>query len=115
RDWAQRKGRPRVSTVYTTGTWRPTAGREEAFVEAWEAFASWASGMPGAGQLRLTRDLFDEGRYVSFGDWASVEDVRSWKTSPEFKERMAQVLQHVGEFQPLELGLVAVAEDGVAT
>jgi heme-degrading monooxygenase HmoA len=115
-----------VSTVYTSGTWKPTPGREDAFVEAWEQFAAWASRMHGAGRLSLTRDLHEEGRYVSFGDWASEDAVRGWKGSPEFKERMAQVLQHVGEFQSAELGLVAAAEadapravryekDGVAT
>jgi heme-degrading monooxygenase HmoA len=98
-----------VSTVYTSGTWKPTPGREEAFVEAWERFAAWASQMPGAGRLSLTRDLYEEGRYVSFGDWASEDAVRGWKGSPEFKERMAQVLQHVGEFKSAELSLVASA------
>jgi heme-degrading monooxygenase HmoA len=101
-----------MSTIYTSGTWRPTPGREDAFVEAWEQFAAWASRLPGAGRLQLTRDLNETGRYVSFGDWASESAVRAWKSSPEFKERMAQVLQHVGEFQPTELGLVATAENG---
>ena len=101
-----------MSTVYTSGTWQPSPGREEAFVEAWKQFAAWASKMPGAGRLRLTRDLYEEGRYVSFGDWASEDAVRGWKGCPEFKERMAQVLQHVGEFQSAELGLIATAEKG---
>jgi heme-degrading monooxygenase HmoA len=101
-----------MSTVYTSGTWKPSPGREEAFVEAWEQFASWASRAPGAGRLQLARDLHEEGRYVSFGDWASWDAVRGWKGSPEFKERMAHVLQHVEVFQPAELGLVVTAEDG---
>jgi hypothetical protein len=70
--------------------------------------------MPGAGRLQLTRDLNEEGRYISFGDWASVDAVRSWKDSPEFHERLAQVLQHVGDFQSAQLGLVASVEDGAA-
>ena len=70
--------------------------------------------MPGAGRLRLTRDLYEDGRYVSFGDWSSEDAVRGWKGSPEFKERMAQVLQHVGEFQSAELGLVATADESAA-
>jgi heme-degrading monooxygenase HmoA len=101
-----------VATVYTSGTWRPSPGREEAFIEAWEQFAAWASTKPGAGQLRLTRDLSEGGRYVSFGDWSSENAVRGWKGSPEFKERMAQVLQHVSEFQSAELGLLRTAEGG---
>src|SRR5262249_55864835 len=106
--------RPEVSTVYTSGTWKPSPGREEAFVEAWEQFAAWASQLPGAGQLRLTRDLHEEGRYVSFGEWSSEDAVRGWKGSPEFKERMAQVLQYVGEVQSNGLGLVATAGVGAA-
>lgn len=102
-----------MTTVYTSGTWKPSPGREDAFVEAWEQFAAWASQMPGAGRLQLTRDLYEKGRYVSFGEWSSNDAVRDWKGSPEFKERMAHVLQHVGEFQSAELGLLATAEDGV--
>lgn len=104
-----------MSTVYTSGTWTPSPGREDAFVDAWEQFAAWASAMPGAGRLSLTRDLYEEGRYVSFGAWASEDAIRGWKGSPEFKERMAQVLQHVGDFKSAELGLVAEAEEGTVT
>jgi len=104
-----------VSIVYTSGTWKTTPDREEAFVEAWEQFAAWATTMPGAGRLQLTRDLYEEGRYVSFGSWSSEEAVRGWKGSPEFKERLAQVVQHVAEFSSAELGMVAAsdAEPGV--
>jgi len=45
-------------------------------------------------------------------EWSSDDAVRVWKGSPEFKERMAQVLQHVEEFQSVELGLLATVEDG---
>jgi len=103
-----------MSTIYTSGNWRPNPGSEEAFVAAWEQFAAWASSMPGAGRLQLVRDLREPERFVSFGEWESVEQVRDWKSSPEFRERMAQVLQHVDEFRPAELTLVASAENGSA-
>jgi heme-degrading monooxygenase HmoA len=99
-------------SVYTTGAWKPNPGSDEAFVEAWSEFASWASSMPGAGTLRLVRDLHEPGRYVSFGDWESIDEVRAWKSSPDFRERMARVLQHVDDFQPTELELVAAADRG---
>ena len=41
--------------------------------------------------------------------------MRAWKGSPEFKERMARVLQHVSEFNPTELELVATADEGHAS
>ena len=109
-----------MSTIYTSGTWRPNPGSEDAFVAAWEQFAAWASTMPGAGRLQLTRDLSDPGRYVSFGDWDGSDNVNGWKTSPLFRDRLARVLQHVDEFTPAEYALVAAAasvhfrKDGIA-
>jgi heme-degrading monooxygenase HmoA len=103
-----------MSTTYTSGTWQPNPGSEEAFVAAWEQFAAWASSMPGAGRLQLARDLGQPEQFVSFGDWESIEEVRGWKSSPEFRERMARVLQHVEEFHPAELTLIATAEHGTS-
>ena len=103
-----------MSTIYTSGNWQPNPGSEEAFVAAWEQFAAWASSMPGAGTLRLVRDLDRPDQFTSFGEWRMAADVRAWKSSPEFRERMAQVLQHVDEFRPAELTLVASAENGSA-
>jgi heme-degrading monooxygenase HmoA len=97
----------RVGEVYTTGSWRPNAGEEEAFVAAWREFAEWASAMPGAGTVRLSRDLRDPGRFVSFARWESIGAVRDWKGSPEFKERMSRVQRFVDKFAPTELEVVA--------
>ena len=101
-----------MSAIYTSGTWQPLPGSEQAFVAAWEQFAAWASSMPGAGRLQLVRDLGESERFVSFGDWESLEQVRAWKSSPEFRERMARVLQHIDEFHPAELTLISSAEHG---
>jgi heme-degrading monooxygenase HmoA len=96
--------------IYTTGSWKLDPGKEDAFIAAWAEFAGWASGMPGAGALRLARDVRDPERFVSFGAWESVEAVRAWKSGPDFRERLARVLQHVAEFDPAELTVVATAE-----
>jgi heme-degrading monooxygenase HmoA len=101
-----------MSVTYTSGTWTPLPGSEDAFVAAWEEFAAWASSMPGAGRLQLVRNLHEPGRFVSFGAWGSLEQVWAWKTCSEFRDRMAQVLRHVDDFQPSELSLVASAEHG---
>jgi heme-degrading monooxygenase HmoA len=98
--------------IYTTGSWKLEDGKEAAFVAAWTEFARWASSMDGAGTLRLTRDARDPERFVSFGAWNSIEAVRSWKSAPEFRERLARVLQHVEDFEPGELAVVANAADG---
>ena len=99
-----------LAEIFTTGTWKPNAGREDAFVEAWSAFAAWASDMPGAGVLRLTRDIRNPDVFLSFGAWESVDAVRAWKSAPEFHDRLARVLQHVDEFEPTELAVIATAE-----
>jgi heme-degrading monooxygenase HmoA len=102
-----------MTELYTQGVWKPAAGKEEVFVEAWTSFAGWASGMPGARTLRLARDVRNMERFVSFGTWDSPDAVRAWKSHPEFRERIARVLQHVDEFEPTELAVVATAESGV--
>jgi heme-degrading monooxygenase HmoA len=96
--------------AYTTGSWKPAAGKQDMFVAAWSEFAAWASGLPGAGTLRLARDTRDPQRFVSFAAWDSIEAVRAWKSAPDFRERLAPVLQHVAEFEPSELEVVAAAE-----
>jgi len=103
-----------MAELITTGVWTVDAGKEQAFVEAWAEFAVWASSMPGAGTLRLGLDIGDRRRFVSMAPWATADAVRAWKASPEFKERMAQVLQHVDEFHPAELDVVATAERGAS-
>lgn len=101
-----------MTEIYTTGTWTPYPGKEDAFIEAWAEFARWASSAPGASVLSLTRDLGEAGRFVSFGGWTTSEAVHEWKRSPEFRERMGRVQQHVAEFHPSELRLVATADAG---
>jgi heme-degrading monooxygenase HmoA len=103
-----------MSEVYTTGNWKPNAGEEDAFVEAWKEFAGWASQSPGAGTLRLARDAQDPARFVSFGRWESIEAAHAWKGSPEFKERMSRVRRHVDQFVASELEVVATVDEGSA-
>ena len=101
-----------MAELVTTGVWTVDPSKRTAFEEAWSGFAAWASSMDGAGILRLGHDTGDERRYVSFGAWDSPAQVRTWKSSSEFREHMAQVLQHVDDFQPSELDVVASATDG---
>jgi heme-degrading monooxygenase HmoA len=97
--------------VYTTGSWRPFPGHEEAFLAAWREFMAWACSLPGAGGAMLARDLRDPERFVSHAVWDDIESVRAWKSSPEFKPRMALVQQHIDKFAPTELEVVALVGD----
>lgn len=98
---------PSEHSVYTTGSWQPFPGQEEAFIAAWEEFAAWAAGLGGAGDAILARDVRAEGRYVSFLGWDDMEAVRAWKGHPQFKERMGRVQEFVDKFAPTELEVVA--------
>lgn len=99
-----------MADVYTTGSWKPFEGREAEFLEEWKEFMGWATSLPGAGVAVLARDVRDPGRFVSFAAWRDLEAVRAWKASPEFKPRMARVQEHVDEFAPTELEVVATVD-----
>ena len=100
-----------MTDVYTTAEWIAKTGHEEAFIEAWQAFATWAHGMPGAEILRLAQDLEVASRFVSFGSWGDIESAHRWKADPEFRDRMSRVQEHVAKFTPSELHVVRVVGD----
>jgi len=104
-----------MSELVTTGVWQVRAGHEAEFVQAWTDFAGWASGMAGATTLRLGFDVTHPGRYVSFAPWHSADAAHAWKQSPDFRERMAQIMVHVEAFEPTELSVVAVVGAAAAT
>jgi heme-degrading monooxygenase HmoA len=96
------------AAFYSTGSWQPFAGQEQGFLDAWEEFAGWASGMAGAaGEALLVRDLRAPERFVSFMPWESLEAIKAWKSDPEFKPRMARVQAFVDRFAPTETEVVA--------
>jgi heme-degrading monooxygenase HmoA len=68
-----------MAETYTNGIWKVKPGEEEQFVAAWREFAAWGQSWSGAGTLRLTRDVYDTSRYMSFGPWESFEAQQAWK------------------------------------
>jgi heme-degrading monooxygenase HmoA len=95
-----------MAETYTSGLWRVKPGHEDDFVAAWTSFVEWASSQPGSGTFRLTRDVEDPSRYLSFAPWESFEAQSSWKETEEFGVRMRNVRQHVDSFEPSTLELV---------
>jgi heme-degrading monooxygenase HmoA len=88
--------------IFTAGRFEVAPENEKSFVDAWSEFAAWASERPGAGTLRLFRDVRNAGRFVSFGQWDDADSVRAWKSSSEFKERIGRVVRNAKEFEPTE-------------
>jgi heme-degrading monooxygenase HmoA len=96
--------------IFTQGRFDVDQGNEEAFIDAWSEFASWASERPGAGTLRLLRDARNPGRFFSIGERDDAEAIRAWKSSAEFKERLGRVVRQASKFEPTEqVTLVKVA------
>ncbi len=89
-----------VAETYTSGAWVVKSGEEDAFVQEWTAFATWAKGMPGSGTFRLVRDLDQPSNYMSFAPWESFEAQSAWKELPEFRERIGRVRRHCEDFRP---------------
>jgi heme-degrading monooxygenase HmoA len=96
-----------MSELVTTGIWLVRPDEQDAFVKEWTRFAAWAATLPGAQTLRLGRDTQDTSKFVSYAPWADAESVRTWKSQPEFRERIGRVQRHVTGFEPLELTAVA--------
>ena len=82
-------------TVYTLAVWTTVEGREDDFVALWEELADWTSAVFPEARGTLVRDRERPSRFVSFGPWASVEQVEAWRGAPEFEaiaRRMSEVL-----------------------
>ena len=65
-----------MNDYFTTGRWTVAPENGDAFVEAWATFAGWASRKTGAGMLVLMRDLDDPERFVSIGEWETIDAIR---------------------------------------
>jgi heme-degrading monooxygenase HmoA len=101
------------SEAYSSGAWTAKQGEDDAFVEAWTEFARWLITMPGAGTARLTRNLSEPRRYLSFAPWETAEAMHTWKSNPEFGQRLAAVRELIAELTPSEFELVAEVEGGL--
>jgi heme-degrading monooxygenase HmoA len=83
-----------MGSVYTSGVWTVQRGQDDEFVSAWNDFVEFARELPGAGRFHLVRDVEQADRYMSFGNWESLEAQQAWKETDEFATRMRRVRQH---------------------
>jgi heme-degrading monooxygenase HmoA len=97
-----------MAETYTSGTWMVKDGEEEAFVQAWRDFVTWAGTHSGSGTFRLVRDVARPNVYISFAPWDSFEAQQAWKNEPEFPERIGRVRSHCDDFQPSVHELVTI-------
>jgi heme-degrading monooxygenase HmoA len=95
-----------MTATYTSGNWVVKAGEDDAFVEEWTAFVTWASNISGSGTFRLVRDVDHPSNYMSFAPWENFEAQLAWKELPEFGERIGRVRSHCEDFKPSTYELV---------
>jgi heme-degrading monooxygenase HmoA len=88
-----------MAEAYTRGLWTVKPAEEDAFVDEWTAFVTWASSMPGSGTFRLVRNADHPNSYMSFAPWESFDAQRAWKALPEFPERIGRVRRHCDDFE----------------
>src|SRR4051812_27302419 len=101
--------------AYASGSWRPNAGQETAFVAAWTEFANWIATVDGVVEMpRLLRDANDPRHYMSYSRWRDAEAMDAWRKNPEFPDRMGRVRAHVEEFIPSDFELVVEVEPAAA-
>ena len=96
-----------MTETYSSGVWTVKSGEEDAFVEDWKAFVTWAAELPGSGTFRLVRDVDQPNRFLSFGNWDGSDSQNAWTHHPEFAERLGRVRAHCDDFAPSSYELTA--------
>jgi heme-degrading monooxygenase HmoA len=95
-----------AATIWASGNWSVTAGKEEEFVGRWGEWLQWSrDNIPGLRSATLIRDAQDERHFISFSDWADEESRERWKNSDGFREKFAACRDLCDEFQGGDFGL----------
>jgi heme-degrading monooxygenase HmoA len=98
-----------TETVYASGNWVVTEGREEDFVRRWAEFLQWTrAAFDDFGSAHLIRDEEAPRHYVSFATWKSIERLREWRSRPEFAERFGACRALCDDFRGSSFTLAVV-------
>jgi heme-degrading monooxygenase HmoA len=95
-------------SIYTLGVWTVKPGREDDFIEAWNAMAmATAADFPGASAM-LLRDRDEPTKFISSGPWDSLDQIETWRGSDTFKNGVGKIRDLIDGFEPHTMD-VAVA------
>ena len=92
---------------YSHTTWRVKHGQEDEFVRCCGEWAEWSHRQGLDAQALLLRDLDSPETFVSFGPWASLGAIRSWRALEGYQERVARLREIVDQFEPRTLQVTA--------
>jgi heme-degrading monooxygenase HmoA len=98
-----------VSAVIDGATQRERvrAGSEDEFVRRWSEWVDWSHREGLEAPALLLRDLEDPQEFISFGPWANMAAVRSWRALAGYQERVARLSEVLDSFEPRTLEIVA--------
>jgi heme-degrading monooxygenase HmoA len=92
--------------IYTLGVWTVKPGREDAFIEAWNAMATaTAADYPGASAV-LLRDRDEPTKFISSGPWNSLDQIETWRASSTFQDGVGRIRELIERFEPHTMDLV---------
>jgi quinol monooxygenase YgiN len=93
--------------LYTSAQWVVKEGKEQEFIDAWQAYVAESGKKFGVTGPRLLQDAEISKRFVSFGRWDSAEKIAEWRASPEFKNFMAKASELCELAEPRNYKVVA--------
>ena len=95
-----------MTAVWTHGTWTVEPGREDAFVEAWTSLARASLGVFGTEPPTILRDRDRPNVFVTFGPFASMDDVDDFRASDLFREGLTTIRPLLASFEAATLDQV---------
>ena len=95
-----------MGKAYTYSTWIVKPGHEDEFIRLWTEWTEWST-LQGLASATLLRDVDQPNRFVSFGPWAGIESVGSWRAAEGYHERIAALQALLETFEPHTLEQVA--------
>jgi quinol monooxygenase YgiN len=90
-------------SVWTHGTWTVKPGQEAAFVTAWSNLARGSLGTFGSAPPTILRDRDQPNVFVTFGPFASIDDVDVFRTSELFRQGVETIRPLLDSFEPATL------------
>jgi quinol monooxygenase YgiN len=92
-----------MTGVWTHGTWTVKPGNEDAFTEAWSNLARGSLGRFGTAPPTLLRDRDRPNVFVTFGPFASMDEVDEFRASDLFRDGVATIRPLLESFEAATL------------
>jgi quinol monooxygenase YgiN len=92
-----------MTAVWTHGRWTVEPGREDAFIDAWSTMARTSIGRFGTAPPTLLRDRERPNVFLSFGPFASMDDVDAFRASDLFREGLETIRPLLASFDAVTL------------